>query len=71
MLKIRMVQMIKERGKNGRFIKRVEGEYSNRFYTLRLTDSEFKLISKAKAKGVDLRGILLDGIRKVLNGSIQ
>jgi len=59
--------MIKKRADNGRFITRVEGEYSNKSYAIRVTDKELQMIREARKQGVDVRGILLDGIRKVLD----
>ena len=59
--------MDKKRAANGRFTTRVEGEYSNKAYAIRVTDNELQMIREARKKGVDVRRIMLDGIRKVLN----
>ena len=53
-----------KRDKRGRVIKRVPGEYSDKVYSCRITESEYKLIREARKYGIDAREVMLSEIRK-------
>lgn len=53
-----------KRDKRGRVVKRVPGEYSDKVYSCRVTESEYKLIRKARNLGIDAREVMLSEIRK-------
>lgn len=55
-----------KRDKRGRVIQRVDGQYSDRIYSVRLTAREYSLIETAKQRGVDVRALLVDTLQKKL-----
>lgn len=55
---------MRKRDKRGRVVKRVPGEYSDKVYSCRVTESEYKLIHKARNLGIDAREVMLSEIRK-------
>ena len=54
------------RDNRGRWVKRVPGEYSDKVYTMRLTESEYQLVKHAKKSGIEPRSAMLETIRKRL-----
>jgi hypothetical protein len=55
--------MIK-RDKRGRWVKRVSGEYSDRVYSIRLTDGEYQLVMRARDEGISPRKVLIETLRE-------
>jgi len=56
--------MMRKRDKRGRVVKRIPGEYSNKVYSCRVTESEYKVLRKARNMGIDVRDVLVSEIRK-------
>jgi hypothetical protein len=52
-----------KRDKRGRWVKRVQGEYSDRVFSMRLTDKEYSLVMCARDKGLSVRRVLIDTLR--------
>jgi hypothetical protein len=52
-----------KRDKRGRWVKRVSGEYSDKVYSMRLTDAEYSLVMRARNKGLSVRRVLIDTLR--------
>jgi len=59
---------MRKKDKLGRWVKRVEGEYSDKLLGLRLTEDEYSLVMRARAKGYEPRKIMIDAIRDKLEG---
>jgi hypothetical protein len=53
-----------KRDKQGRWVKRVSGEYSDKVYSMRLTDAEYSLVMRARDKGLSVRKVLIDTLRE-------
>lgn len=62
--------MIPERDKQGRFIKS-NTPNRERFFNIRLTDSEYQLIRAAKKKGLSPREVVLQEAQRMLNENKQ
>jgi len=54
--------MIK-RDKQGRVIQRVDGQYSNRVFAMRLTDAEYRFVEIARQQGVDVRDLFVNSLK--------
>lgn len=52
-----------KRDKQGRVIQRVEGQYSKRIFSMRLTDAEYKFIEIARQQGVDVRDLFVNSLK--------
>lgn len=57
---------MRKRDNLGRIVKRVKGEYSNKVYSCRVTESEYQLLRKARALGIDTRDVLLSEVRRIV-----
>jgi hypothetical protein len=57
--------MIKK-DKRGRWVKRVKGEYSDKVFSMRLTGSEYQLVKRARAEGIEPRRVLIDTLQDKL-----
>jgi hypothetical protein len=60
--------MMGKKDKRGRWVKRVQGEYSDKVYSMRLTGSEYQLIKRARDKGIEPRKVLIDTLQDKLKG---
>jgi hypothetical protein len=58
-------KMVK-RDKRGRVVCRVDGQYSDRVVSFRVTQKEFDIIQRAKKHGHDPRQVLIDQLRSRL-----
>lgn len=57
-----------KKDKRGRWVKRVQGEYSDRVFSMRLTDAEYSLIKRARSKGIEPRDVMVRALKDKLNG---
>jgi len=60
--------MMRKKDKQGKWVKRVQGEYSDRVFSMRLTGSEYQLIARARDKGLSPRRVLIDTLQDKLEG---
>jgi len=59
---------MRKKDKQGRWVKRVQGEYSDKVFSMRLTGSEFQLLKRARDKGIEPRRVLIDTLQDKLEG---
>jgi len=55
--------MVKERDNRGRWVKRVQGSYSDKVFSMRLTDNEYQIIERARNSGISPRKVLIETLR--------
>jgi len=60
--------MMRKKDKQGRWVKRVKGEYSDKVFSMRLTGSEYSLVMRARDKGIEPRRVLIDTLQDKLKG---
>jgi len=53
----------KKRDKHGRWVKRVQGEYSDKVFSMRLTGSEYQVIEHACNSGISPRKVLIETLK--------
>jgi hypothetical protein len=58
--------MMRKKDKKGRWVKRVQGEYSDKVFSMRLTGSEYQLVKRARAEGLEPRRVLIDTLQDKL-----
>ena len=54
---------MRKKDKLGRWVKRVQGEYSDKVFSVRLTGSEYKLVMRARDKGIEPRKVLIETLK--------
>jgi len=59
---------MRKKDKLGRWVKRVQGEYSDKVFSMRLTGSEYQLVMRARDKGIEPRRVLIDNLQDKLKG---
>ena len=59
---------MRKKDKLGRWVKRVQGEYSDKVFSMRLTGSEYQLVKRARDKGLSPRKVLIDTLQDKLEG---
>jgi len=62
---------MRKKDKQGRWVKRVDGEYSKHVFSMRLTDAEYSLVKRARADGIEPRKAMIDALRNVVKGGTR
>jgi len=52
-----------KRDKRGRVVQRVDGQYSDRVFAMRLTSDEYRFVEIARQKGVDVRDLFVNSLK--------
>jgi len=61
---------MRKKDKRGRWVKRVQGEYSDKVFSMRLTGSEYQLVKRARSEGISPRQVLIDTLQDKLEGGV-
>jgi len=54
---------MRKKDKQGRWVKRVQGEYSDKIISMRLTGSEYQLVKRARDVGLSPRKVLIETLK--------
>lgn len=54
---------MRKKDKLGRWVKRVQGEYSDKIFSMRLTRSEYQVVERARDVGLSPRKVLIETLR--------
>jgi hypothetical protein len=62
---------MRKKDKLGRWVKRVDGAYSEHVLSMRLTDAEYTLVKRARADGIEPRDVMVRALKDKLNGGVH